>query len=173
MSRRTESSSTRLEEAAGRCQPVERLTGPESDRAFHRAGAFTPGDDSRMFSDGDIIQKISRLTETMNRDAQFVKRIAEFAGTTLVLSATDTGRELAIVLDGQEVRVHPYVGGSCDAKIRATEEVHWAVLSGRMDPDTAFFAGKVHISGSVVTAFRVKNRLLGHLQQHLARVGGV
>jgi hypothetical protein len=37
-----------------------------------------------------------------------------------------------------------------------------------MDADAAFFAGKASVSGSVVTAFRLKNRFLSLLRRHLA-----
>ena len=104
----------------------------------------------------------------MNRDPQFIKQVTGFKGATLVLSATDTGREFMIGLDKQGVRVRPYAGESFDAKIRATERVLWAVLSGQMDADAAFFAGKASVCGSVITAFRVKNRFLSLLQKHLA-----
>ena len=57
--------------------------------------------------------------------------------------------------------------GPFDVKIRATEQTHQAVLSGEMDADAAFFTGKVRILGSVLTAFRVKNRFLSFLQRHL------
>jgi predicted lipid carrier protein YhbT len=66
------------------------------------------------------------------------------------------------------VRVRPYTDEPFDVKIRATEQVLWAVLSGRMDADAAFFAGKASVSGSVVTAFRLKNRFLSLLRRHLA-----
>ncbi len=117
-----------------------------------------------------ILRTVDQLIRTMGRDARFLRRLAEFHGTIVVLSATDTGRELAIVLDGQGVRAHPHDGGPFDVKIRATERVHQAVLFGEMDPDAAFFTGRVRILGSLVTAFRVKNRFLSLLQQYLSPV---
>lgn len=119
--------------------------------------------------DEDIIREVNLLAESLERDEQFAKRVAEFKDTTLVLSATDTGRELIIELDGRGVRARLYAGEPFDVKILATEEIHSAVLHGRMDADAAFFSGKVKISGSIVAAFRVKNSLLGLLQQHLGR----
>jgi predicted lipid carrier protein YhbT len=104
----------------------------------------------------------------MNRDPQFIKQVAGFKGITLVLSATDTGREFTIELSKKGVRVRPYTDEPFDVKIRATEQVLWAVLSGQMDADAAFFAGKASVSGSVVTAFRLKNRFLSLLRRHLA-----
>ncbi len=139
------------------------------------ASASAPGDAAtrpRLQPVGGLARKIGRLVAALCSDPRFVRQAAAFSPATVVLSATDTNRELAIVLDGQGVRVHPYAGGSFDAKIRATERVHWAVLVGQMDPDAAFFAGEVRISGSLVTAFRVKNTFLSFVQQHLAR-GGV
>jgi collagenase-like PrtC family protease len=122
----------------------------------------------RTWSSSNIIRELNQLVGMMNHDPQFIKKVAGFKGTTVVLSATDTGREFIIGLDERGVRVHPYAGESFDVEIRATEQVHWAVFSGRMDADTAFFAGKVRICGSVVTAFRVKNTFLSLLQRHLA-----
>lgn len=137
-----------------------------------RRDSLSPGvlswlNGGRACSDDDILGEVSHLVETMNRDNQFREQAAEFKGTTLVLSATDTGRELAIILDGQGVRARPYAGGGFDVKIQATEKVHWSVLSGEMDADAAFFTGRVRICGSVIVAFRLKNRFLSLLQWHL------
>lgn len=115
----------------------------------------------------DIIGEVNGLAGVMGRDLQFIRKIREFGDMTLVLSATDTGREIAITLDGQGVHARLYQGGRFDVKIRATEQVHWEVLSGETDADEAFFAGRVNVSGSIVTAFRLKNGLLPLLQAHL------
>ena len=123
----------------------------------------------RAWSDNDIMCQVNRLAESLNGEPRFIGQIAEFNGATLVLSATDTGRELIIVLDGHGASVRPRAGEPFDVKIEATEEVLWAVLSGQMDADGAFFAGRVRIRGSIVTAFRIKNRFLSLLQAHLAR----
>jgi collagenase-like PrtC family protease/putative sterol carrier protein len=122
----------------------------------------------RTWSNSDIIRELNQLVEMMNRDPQFIKQVAGVKSATVVLSAIDTGREFIIGLDKQGVRVCPYAGESFDVKIKATEQVHLAVLSGRMDADAAFFTGKVRICGSVVTAFRVKNRFLSILQKYIA-----
>jgi collagenase-like PrtC family protease/predicted lipid carrier protein YhbT len=125
------------------------------------------GDLPHTWSNDDIIRELNQLVEVMNRDPQLIEQVTSFKGATLVLSATDTGREFVIGLDKQGVRVRPYAGESFDAKIRATERVLWAVLSGQMDADSAFFAGKASVCGSVITAFHVKNRFLSLLQKHL------
>lgn len=127
------------------------------------------GAQRRAWSTGELINEVEGLVAEMNRDPHVLEQLAEFDGTTLVLSATDTGREMAIVLDGGGVRVSPYAGEPFDVKIRGTEQVHEAVLFGEMDPDAAFFTGKIRISGSIVTAFRIKNRFLSLLQRHFAR----
>jgi predicted lipid carrier protein YhbT len=146
----------------------ERRLQKESNRRQYDTNNFAREDWRRFLSSNDIILEVNQLVEMMNRDPQFIKQVAEFKGITLVLSATDTEREFTIELNEQGVRVRPYVGEPFDVKIRATEQVLWAVLSGRMDPDAAFFAGKAGVSGSVVTAFRLKNRFLSLLQRHLA-----
>ncbi len=123
---------------------------------------------SSGFSDDEIMMEVNRLVERMNRTPEFVRQLAGFRGATLVLSATDTGRELMITLDGHGVRIQPHADEPFDAKIEATEQVHWAVLSGQMDADAAFFSKNVRIRGSLITAFRVKNRFLSFLQWCLA-----
>ena len=126
----------------------------------------TGTDHSRRPLKLDLIDEVCRLMERMKGDPDFVRQVAAFKKTTLVLRATDTGRELTIILDGQAVQVQPCAVASCDVEIQAAEDVHWAVLSGRMDADAAFFAGRVRIRGSVVAAFRVKNTFLSLLQRH-------
>ncbi len=127
------------------------------------------GECGQTWSDDAIAQEMDRLAKGLNADARFLKQIAECTPTTLVLSATDTGREVMIVLDRKGVRVGPYDGGPFDAKIQATEHIHSAVLTGKMDADAAFFTRKVRICGSLVAAFRLKNRFLSFLQWHWTR----
>lgn len=141
----------------------------EADASSPGAAVSTLWNRPNTWLTEDIMREVDRLVATMNHDSEFIRQAAEFKGTTLVLSATDTGRELMITIDKQGVRACSHTGESFDVKIEATEQIHWAVLSGQMDADAAFFAGKVRICGSIVTAFRVKNRLLSLLQSHLTR----
>ncbi len=122
----------------------------------------------RALSSEDIMGQVNRIVETLNDDRQFLDQVAQFKGLTVVLSATDTGRELSITFDERCVRTYLNGGGPFDVKILASEEVHLAMLSGKMDPDAAFFTGKARIRGSVLTAFRVKNKFLSLVQWHLA-----
>ncbi len=119
-------------------------------------------------SKGNILHDARLLEEALNRDPQFLANATQSPETTLVLSATDTGREIMVTLSEQGLRVRLWAGEPFDVKIEATEKVHWAVLSGDMDADAAFFMRKVRIRGSVPTAFRVKNRFLSLLQSCLA-----
>ncbi len=131
-------------------------------------GAAADVDSPLMWSDGEAMKELARLVQDMNRNPEFTRQAAELENASLVLSATDTGRELLIALADGRVSVRLFADEPFDVKVRATEQVHWAVLSGQMDADAAFFAGKVHISGSLLTAFRLKNRFLNLLQWHLA-----
>ena len=129
---------------------------------------FTRLNHQRALSSEDIMGQVNRVVETLNDDRQFLDQVARFKGLTVVLSATDTGRELSITFDERCVCSHLNGGGPFDVKIQASEEVHLAMLSGKMDPDAAFFTGKARIRGSVLTAFRVKNKFLSLVQWHLA-----
>jgi putative sterol carrier protein len=140
----------------------------ESTPEPHDAGDVTLEDYCSSWSSEQILHELDQLVETMNGNPQFTERIAGFRGTTVVISASDTKREFIIELNEQGIRIRTYTGESSDVKIQAEEQILCAVLSGQMDADAAFFAGKVHICGSVVTAFRVKNRFLSLLQKHLA-----
>ncbi len=135
------------------------------------AALSTGTDHSRGPPKLDLMREVRRLMEEMKGDPDFIRQVAAFKKTTLVLRATDTGRALTIILDGQGVQVQPRAVASCDVEIRAAEDVHWAVLSGRMDADAAFFAGRIRICGSVVAAFRVKNKFLSLLQRHWILLG--
>ena len=120
----------------------------------------------------EVMDDVSRIVQSLNADPQFMRRLGRLSGTVLVLSATDTGRELMIHLEREGVVTRPYAGEPFDVKIEATEDVHWAVLSGQMDADAAFFARKVRVHGSIVKAFRLKNMFLSPLQSHLALACG-
>ena len=76
--------------------------------------------------------------------------------------------ERKIQLNAKGVRFRLYASGPFDVMIQAAEQVLWAVISGQMDADAAFFAGKDSVSGSVVKAFRLKNKFLSLLQRQLA-----
>ncbi len=120
------------------------------------------------WSNDQIARELDELTEEMNRDRDFIEQMSTFKATTIVVSTTDTDREFIILLDKQGVQVRPYTGESFDVTIKASEQILWKVLSGRMDADAAFFTGKVSVCGSVVKAFHVKNRFLSILQKHVA-----
>ncbi len=150
------------------CALTEKTLEKESDLRPYDINDLAGEDWHRNLSSNDIIREVNQLVEMMNRNPQFIKQVTEFKGTTLVLSATDTEREFTITLSKQGVRVCAYAVEPFDVKIRATEQVLWAVISGQMDADAAFFAGKAGVSGSVVTAFRLKNRFLSLLQRHIA-----
>ncbi len=125
------------------------------------------GNNCFFSSDDDILRELNQLVEVMNNDSQFIEDTAKFKGTTVVLSATDTKRSFIIKMDKQGVQVDPYINGPFDVEIQATEQILWEVLSGQMDADAAFFAGKASVSGSIVTAFRVKNKFLSFLQKYM------
>ncbi len=149
--------------------PSGERAGSASATCSQETGIFPLPGGSIAWSNDEIIGKLNRILERVNRDPRLLKEIAELKGTTLILSATDTGRQIMITFDSQGARARLCASDTFDVKIQATEEVHWALLSGEMDADGAFFAGKIRISGSISTAFRVKNRLLSLMQWHLAR----
>jgi hypothetical protein len=150
--------------------PSERRLEKESEHRLYDTADAASENLLRTWFSNDIPRELNQLVEMMNRDPRFIERIAGLKRTKLVLDATDTARAFIIELDNRGVRIRPYAGEDFDVKISAAEEVLWAVLSGQMDADAAFFAGKVHICGSVATAFRVKNKFLGLLQKHLANI---
>ena len=119
------------------------------------------------WSDDDILHELSQLLDVMNNDPQFIENTARLKDTTVVFSATDTERSFIIKLNKQGVQVHPYTDGPFDVRIQADEQVFWEIFSGRMDADAAFFAGKASVSGSIVTAFRIKNKFLSFLQKYM------
>ena len=149
--------------------PPQRQVESATVRSLDKDDVFTRLSHQRALSSEDIMSQVSRVVETLNHDRQFLDHLAQFKGLTVVLSATDTGRELSITFDEQCVCTYLNGDGPFDVKIQASEEVHLAMLSGKMDPDTAFFTGKARIRGSVFTAFRVKNKFLSLVQWHLAR----
>ncbi len=142
----------------------------QRERKFARSLCDTgaPEEFSGSLSNDEIIWRVSQLIEDISRDPKFMNQIAGFKQISIVFSATDTGREFTVFLDEQRVRVSPGSRESCTFKIWATEQVLWAILSGQMDADAAFFSGKVRIYGSIARAFRVKNRFLSLLQKHLS-----
>jgi putative sterol carrier protein len=145
-------------------QPYEQSTSPGNDDTI----VISRQDFAVTWSNDEIARELDELTETMNHDKQFMEQMATFKATTIVISATDTKREFIILLDKQGVQARPYAGESFDVMFKAAEQILWEVLSGRMDADAAFFAGKVNVCGSAVKAFRVKNRFLSILQKHVA-----
>lgn len=90
---------------------------------------------------------------------------------SLLLSATDTGHEFMVEFDEFGVKARPYTGGPFHVGIRAKEQVYWSLLTGQVDADAAFFAGKIRVRGSIVKAFRVKNKFLALIQRHVTSAG--
>jgi len=160
--------SRRVKSHARSVMPNRKPLDAKPQRCISETDRFALKNSCWVHSTDDIICEVARLAETMNRDSRFVKELAGFKRTRLVLSATDTGRGFLILLDKQRVTVRPYSDGPFDVRIRASEQILWDVLSGRMDADAAFFSGKAGVSGSLITAFRVKNKFLSLLQKQLA-----
>ncbi len=169
MSRQIDAPPPRMNRNFQPLRPSGKQAETASASCSQQTGIFPIPGGSIAWSDSEIIGKLNWILERANRDPRLLKEIAELKGTILILSATDTGRQIMITFDSQGARARLCGSDTFDVKIQATEEVHWALLSGEMDADGAFFAGKIRISGSISTAFRVKNRLLSLLQWHLAR----
>lgn len=145
-------------------------TDPESEPQALNSDFLGVNDQYQNQSTDGIIEEVTKLAQMMNTDQHFLDELGAFKNTTVLLSASDTGREFLIKLDKKRgVAVQPYAGEPFKVKIRATEQVLWDVFSGKMDADAAFFSGKATVSGSIITAFRVKNKFLSLLQKHFAR----
>ncbi len=142
----------------------------QRERTFARSLCDTgaPEEFSGSLSNDEIIWRVSQLIEDISCDPEFMNQIAGVKRVSIAFIAKDTGREFTVFFDGQCVRVRPGSSESCTLKIRETEQVLWAILSGQRDADAAFFSGKVRIYGSIAKAFQVKNRFLSLLQKHLS-----
>lgn len=72
--------------------------------------------------------------------------------------ALATRRGTPIVLEVQGGRVQmARRGATPDALVRARLRTFLAILSGRLDPDAAFFQRRIDVSGSLAVALTVKN----------------
>lgn len=169
MSRQTDAQPPRMKRNPQTLRPSPEQAESASATCSQKTGIYPLPGGVIAWSNDEIIGRLNWVLERVNRDPRLLKEIVELKGTTLILSATDTGRQIMITFDSQGAQARLCASDTFDVKIHATEEVHWALLSGEMDADGAFFSGRLRISGSITTAFRVKNRLLSLLQWHLAR----
>ncbi|MFH1007302.1 MAG: SCP2 sterol-binding domain-containing protein [Candidatus Latescibacterota bacterium] len=106
-------------------------------------------------------EELAELIESIKRIPEVVADLEKGGGRKVaVFEATDTGGVVSIVFDGGDISACLGRVEDCDLRFQATEAIHLGILSGRLDPDSAFFARKIKIHGSLFEAIKLKNLFL-------------
>ena len=105
----------------------------------------------------DIFSYMNEILQLVNRDEELKDEIEAWQGKVIVFEAIDTGRSISInftdgVAIGQITKRNDF-----NLKFEATERTYLELLTGELDPDSAFFKRKIIINGSIPLAFRFKN----------------
>ncbi len=107
----------------------------------------------------DLFRCMDEIVQLVNLDEELRDEIEVWDSKVMVFETTDTGKAIAISFaDGAMIG---QMGKRRDftLKFEATERTFLELLSGELDPDSAFFRRKIRIMGSMVEALRFKNIL--------------
>ncbi len=127
--------------------------------------------DLRGMSDADVESALSLLEESLSNDER-AREVARAIGpATVVFAAVDSDRRVAVELAGGRILLRLDSVTAYDVMIEATEDTLSEIFRGASDADAAYFSGRLSVRGSLMTAFRLRARLLGLVQEHVVGMG--
>ncbi len=118
-------------------------------------------------SDADVESALALIEESLSNDERAREAARAIEPATVVFAAVDTDRRVAVELAGGRISLRLDGATACDVMIEATEETLSKIFRGESDADAAYFSGRLSIRGSLMTAFRLRTRLLGLVQAHV------
>lgn len=107
----------------------------------------------------DIFNHMNEMLQLVNLDRELRREVDAWNGKVLVFEATDSGRSVSISFSDGAVIGRIRNGGGFNLKFQATEKTYIELLTGELDPDSAFFRRKIRIIGPVIEALKLKNIL--------------
>ncbi len=113
----------------------------------------------------DIAKKLNTLMKLIKHDIELAERLSR-RNKTIVFQAADTGLTITIKLKNGDISGSIYDPEKYDIKFVASEDIHFRILNGDIDPDGAFFSRKIKIYGSLLDTVRFKNECLGKIQTY-------
>lgn len=111
----------------------------------------------------DIFRYTNEILQLANLDEGLRGEIETWHGKIMVFEATDTGRSMTISFADGTVKGQAGKREDFSLKFEATERTFLELLSGELDPDSAFFRRKISIRGSIAEALRFKNILFAKI----------
>lgn len=100
---------------------------------------------------------LSRLFNHLLKGQYIADQLHDLDGKRLAIAISDTDTELVFAIrDGRLARAP---GQAWDVRIKGRLEEFWLLATRREDPDTLFFARRLHIEGETATGLYVKNLL--------------
>ncbi len=107
----------------------------------------------------DIFRCMNEIIQLVNVDKELRYEIEVWDSKVIVFETTDTGKAMAISFADGAVIGQMGKRENFTLKFEATERTFLELLSGELDPDSAFFRRKIRIRGPMVEALRFKNIL--------------
>ena len=107
----------------------------------------------------DIFRRMDEIVELINLDEELRDEIEVWDSKVIVFETTDTGKAIAISFADGAVIGQMGKRENFTLKFEATERTFLELLSGELDPDSAFFRRKIRIIGPMTEALRFKNIL--------------
>lgn len=111
----------------------------------------------------DLFRYMNEIAQLANLDEELRCEIETLDNTHAVFEATDTGRSVSISFAKGGVSVQMGKGEDFSLKFEATESTYLELLSGELDPDSAFFRRRIKIIGPLTDALRLKNILFAKI----------
>ena len=105
----------------------------------------------------DLFGSLNEIVKLANGNESLKPHLAAFGGSLVVFVATDTGRAVSLAFRDSTIEGRPGVDEAFDMKFAATEGTFMELLSGSLDPDSAFFRRRIRITGNIYKAMKFKN----------------
>ncbi|MCK4739368.1 MAG: SCP2 sterol-binding domain-containing protein [Deltaproteobacteria bacterium] len=99
------------------------------------------------------------ISEIVERNPRFKRRLKELQGKHFLFKATDTGKAFHMEITKDNIKVTPHSADKPDVTMQGELEILLDLLLGDIDPDTVFFSRRLEISGDTSTAILFKNIL--------------
>lgn len=105
----------------------------------------------------DIFCYMNEILKLANLDEELRYEIETWDGKVIVFEAIDTGRSITINFINGAVTGQMGKREDFSLKFEATERTYLELLTGKLDPDSAFFRREMRIIGPISLALKFKN----------------
>ncbi len=109
-----------------------------------------------------LYDELSRIVEKVKQDNGIMENLSDIKGS-IIFQTEDTGKKFHISVENGEI-LGPLDSGlnEADLCLIGKEMDFVKIIKGELDPDAAYFLGRIRFKGSFLAAVKLKN-LIGKI----------